>query len=287
MNTNTSNNTNGTQQTSRNTMTTRRIVRRALFSAVMAAAALAMVAQQLAFAVGSVSATGPEVMTLLDMVADGQGQAAVQLVASTAMELGGWQAAPGDELVFDRFLSRKIRGASQDFDEMPYDCNDPNVSADPAACRSAFEIQERQVRLGWSFFTNPSDDGTPAARPAFDDLLSTYIEEVGHSWQEYLYETDGRGTGARTRQTTMAESERWSNGREYQVKMYILNLDGTLINLSDEQRISLTVQICEGYASPIGSEVPPFGAPVGWPNPEGWPMVAPSSADFQSFCASY
>jgi hypothetical protein len=230
------------------------------------------------------TATGPDMLTLTDMLQNGQGEAALQLVVAAAAELGSWSAAPGDELTYDPYMSRKIRGSSLDYDEFP-DCGNPKVASDEQACRAQFQMLEHQVRFGPSFFSTPEDGGGATPRPAFDDLLSTYIEEVGHSWQEYLYETEGRGSGARTRQTTLAESERWSFGREYQVKRYILSLDGTLVNLSDQQRVSLTTQICEGYANPLGHDVPEYGAPAGWPHPEGWPVTAPTPDELVAFCA--
>lgn len=229
---------------------------------------------------GSMMAAGPDVAVLQTMAETGQGQIALQQVAAAAAALGGWGPAPGDVIVFDYYLSRGARGAIQDFDEMPYNCADPSVAADEAACRANFQALEQQVRFGPSLFSTPDNNGGLVPRPSFDDLLSTYIEEVGHSWQEYLYETDGRG-GARTRLTTLAESYRWAAGREYQIKRYILSLDGYLLSLSSEQRGALRACICGGYADPTGHEVPPYGAPAGWPNPQGWPVMV---ADYGAFC---
>ncbi|MBN1966098.1 MAG: hypothetical protein JW910_15720, partial [Anaerolineae bacterium] len=122
----------------------------------------------------------------------------------------------------------------------------------------------------------------------FDDVLSTYIEEVGHSWQEYLYETDGLGSGPRTRPTGYYEAMHFAPGSEYQVKLYILNLDGTVLHLSAEERARFVDAICEadGYANPVGREVPAYGAPTGWPNPEGWPTVAPTEAEHAALCTT-
>lgn len=273
------------QTTLKQTNTRQTIARRSLPAVVALLVALSLAAHEMACAVRPAAALGPDRLALYDMVRNGQGAAALDMVAAAAQALGGWQPAPGDQILFDAHLSRKVRGASQDFDELPFDCADPTFSDDEEACRQAFAAQETQVRFGRSLFSTPSADGdTP--RPAFDDLLSTYIEEVGHSWQEYLYETDGRG-GARTRQTTLAESEKWSNGREYQIKMYILSLDGTLLTLSDDQRDTLRAHICgdEGYANPLDNPVPPYGAPAGWPNPQGWPVSAPTVEEFGAFCA--
>jgi hypothetical protein len=234
--------------------------------------------------VSSVFAAGPDVASLVAMVHNGEGESALQLVVETAATLGNWGPAPGDTVVYDRFMSRNVRGAVQDYDDLP-DCSNPKISPDEQACIAQFQALEQQVRFGPSLFSTPQDDGSAAPRPTFDDLLSTYIEEVGHSWQEYLYETDGRGNGARTRLTSQAESEHWGPGREYQIKMYILSLDGTLLTLSDQQRANLRGQICDGYANPVGHDVPAYAAPAGWPNPDGWPTVTPTQEALQAFCA--
>jgi hypothetical protein len=99
-----------------------------------------------------------------------------------------------------------------DYDDPPVAiCEQSGMEMDD--CLALFYTQEHQVRFGPGLFVTPTADGGAAARPAFDDVLSTYIEETGHSWQEYLYETDGRGSGSRVRQTTQAESQRWAHGR--------------------------------------------------------------------------
>jgi hypothetical protein len=229
-------------------------------------------------------AAGPETTSLYDLVSNGQAEAALQQVVSYAQQVGGWMPAPGDELAFDPYLKRNVRGSSLDYDELP-NCADPLVATDEAACIAQFRALERQIRFGYSFFTTPGDDGTVTIRPALDDMISTYIEEVGHSWQEYQYETNGLGSGSRTRSTSKGESDRWAAGREYQIKRYILSLDGSLITLSGEQRENLRGQICLGYANPIGHEVPAYGAPQGWPNTQGWPTSAPTPAEFDAFCA--
>lgn len=240
---------------------------------------------ELAQAVRPASATGPDMATMWDMLQNGDGQLAIELVAQTADELGGWKPAPGDVVLFDRFLDRDTRGATLDSDEHP-DFSNPKFCADQAACLESFRALEQQVRFGPSMFATPQEDGSLAVRPVFDDLLSTYIEEVGHSWQEYLYETEGRGSGARTRETTDSASRKWAAGREYQIKRYILSLDGSLIALSDAQRSNLTFQICEGYANPLEHEVPGYGAPAGWPNSEGWPTSNPTPDALATFCDS-
>jgi len=278
--------TNATQKDTRN-RTRNGQTHRHLSGAVLVAIVMGLLFHQLRAASGVAFATGPypEVQALNQLVTSGNGAEALDRVRSTAFELGGWAPAPGDEVVFDPYLSRKVRGTVVDFDELPYDCADPKVSADKDTCLEEFAAKERQVRFGQSLFTTPGDGGA-VVRPSFDDLLSTYIEEVGHSWQEYLYETNGNGNGQRIRQTTIAESEYWGPGREYQVKSYILSLDGTLLTLSDQQRDVLRGQICDGYANPIGNEIPPYGAPEGWPNPQGWPVEQPTEAELAEFCSA-
>lgn len=238
----------------------------------------------------NVMAVGPNlkdvnVEELVNMVEQGDGQTAVAQISEVAYALGHFAPAPNDTVVFDSFMSRQIRGAVIDFDELPSACTgskNAKVGIDRETCANEFWAQEPTVRFGRSFFTTPQEDGSFAIRSA-DDILATFIEETGHSWQEYLYETNGRG-GQRIQVTTIVESERWAAGREYQVKRYILSLDGSLINLSDEQRTVLKSQICLGYASPIGAEVPAYGAPADWPNPEGWPTTNPTLDELTSFC---
>ncbi|WP_119070817.1 hypothetical protein [Aggregatilinea lenta] len=232
-----------------------------------------------------VVAAVPDVDALHDLAESGQGDAALAVVVATAATVGGWSAAPGDAVVFAPYMARDTRGAVLDYDDLP-DCADPRVAVDEQSCISAFKMLEQQVRFGPSLFSTPQDGGAQV-RPAFDDVLSTYIEEVGHSWQEYQYETEGRGEGARTRRTSKAEAVRWSTGREYQIKRYILSLDGSLIHLSGQQRSILVAQICGGYADPLGHEVPPYGPPAGWPYPEGWPTAAPTPDALNAFCAGY
>ena len=225
-----------------------------------------------------------DVEHLVGMVEQGEGQAAVMQVSEVAFALGHFAPAPNDTIVFDALMSRQIRGAVIDFDELPAACtsNNAKMTFDAETCATEFWAKEPTVRFGRSFFTTRQDDGTVVIRTA-DDMLATFIEETGHSWQEYLYETEGRG-GQHTRLTTLAESERWAAGREYQVKRYILNLDGSLLNLSDQQRTNLRAQICLGYANPIGAEVPAYGAPADWPNPAGWPTANPTLDELLDFC---
>jgi hypothetical protein len=240
--------------------------------------------QQISMGASPALAAGPEVAVLQQMANDGHGQDALQQVIDAATARGGWAPAPGDQVVYDRFMSRDVRGSVLDYDELP-DCANPRFGADEQACIAQFQTLERQVRFGPSLFSTPQDDGSAMPRPAFDDVLSTYIEEAGHSWQEYQYETEERGSGARLRATTLAESERWAPGREYQIKRYILSLDGDLLALSDQQRDALRGSICGGYADPTGRDMPAYGPPDGWPHPQNWPVTAPAPAELDAFCA--
>ncbi|KAB2856621.1 MAG: hypothetical protein F9K46_13990 [Anaerolineae bacterium] len=223
---------------------------------------------------------------LFEMAQAGHGDEALQLLAQLAFEMGTWGPAPNDKVVYDRFLPDYLRGVVQDFDELPIDCSNVKYSVDSAECLSAFSAIERQVRFGYLLFADPTANGQVIPRPRTDDILATYIEEVGHSWQEYLYETDGRGSGERLHMTTLAESRRWAAGREYQIKLYILNLDGSFLHLSSQQYQHLLEQICNGYANPVNAEVPPYGAPIGWPNPAVWPTGNPPQDFLDNLCKS-
>jgi hypothetical protein len=173
-------------------------------------------------------------------------------------------------------------------DLVPEECKIRNMARMMTEeCESDLVTKQALVRFGASMFYEPQPDGSTLPRPTFDDVLSTYIEEVGHSWQEYLFETDGQGNGPRTHLTRWDEAIRWSHGWEYQIKMYILSLDGTVLVLSDLERERLTANICDdgAYANPSGHDVPAYGAPAGWPNPDGWPVAAPTPEMFETFCA--
>ncbi|MCB9436514.1 MAG: hypothetical protein H6673_05895 [Anaerolineales bacterium] len=223
---------------------------------------------------------------LLALEASGEGQSAVIQVTQLAYELGHWAPAPGDIIVYDAFMSHRCRGATIDYDELPEACtsNRPEMTFDSEICAAEFWAQEPMVRFGRSFFTTPIGGGKVVPR-TIDDVLATFIEETGHSWQEYQFETDGHG-GERIHPTTLEESRYWAPGREYQVKRYILSLDGTLLNLSATQRANTVTYICTGYANPIGSEVPPYSAPPEWPNPEGWPTTNPTPDELMDFCST-
>ncbi len=241
---------------------------------------------QLAGNLGQAWAIGPRLVDvneneLIALVETGQGQIAVEQIAELAYNLGHWEPAPGDVIIFDPYMQRRYRGAVVDYDELPPACAD---TFDPAECAAEFERMETQVRFGRSFFTTRQQDRSELPRSG-DDIMSTFIEETGHSWQEYQYETFGQG-GERQRLTTLEEANYWAAGREYQIKRYILSLDGDLLELSDSQRGALMDAICNGYASPTGAEVPAYGPPDGWPNPNGWPTSNPTWEEQTEFCGT-
>ena len=156
-------------------------------------------------------------------------------------------------------------------------------------CLIDYSLKENWVRLGRAMFVTSVEDGTPAPQPVFDDLLATYIEEVGHSWQEYLYETDGLGSGPRLHPTAWEDGNFYQIGWEYQIKRYVLSLDGDLLSLSDAARARLIGDICDadGYANPSRGHIPVYGAPAGWPHADHWPTVAPAPGELQSFCTGF
>lgn len=235
-----------------------------------------------------VAAAGDEVQSVFEMVQQGDGQAAVTLVAETALARGGWAPAPGDTAVFDASLAWNIRGEVMVRDRIPAECEYPKLARTMGdVCTTDLESKQALVRFGATMFSEPQPDGSLLPRATFDDVLSTYIEEVGHSWQEYLYETDGLGSGERTRVTEWNDSKVLGPGWEYQIKAYILSLDGTLLTLSDVERGRLLGNICDddGYANPLGHAVMPYGAPATWPNPEGWPVTEPTLDEWQALCA--
>jgi hypothetical protein len=232
------------------------------------------------------SATGPDDDTpvLYDLAASGNGEMAVQQLAALAAARGGWGPAPGDEVVYDALLKPSQRAATKVADYAD-DCEETKYDRPGPGCHTDFQSQQSLVRFGFFTFADETADGASVPR-SVDDVLSVYIEEVGHSWQEYLFETEGRGTGERTRLTTAFESKYWAAGWEYQVKRYILSLDGSWLSLSDAERDDLKTSICtaNGYANPTRHFVPAYGPPPGWPNPAGWPTVVPTREEFQAFC---
>jgi hypothetical protein len=250
--------------------------------------ALSLIGRPVGLALRSAEAAAPDQDNLYQLAMTGQGSAAVQQVANAAREWGNWQPAPGNKVVFDSSLAWNVRGEVMIRDLVPEECQVPKMARMMAEdCATDLVTKQDLVRFGKSMFYERQPDGSTLPRPVFDDVLSTYIEEVGHSWQEYLFETEGRGSGARTHLTRWDEAARWGHGWEYQIKMYILNLDGTLLNLSDLEYGRLKANICDadGYANPLGRDIPTFGAPAGWPQPESWPVAAPTPEQFETFCA--
>ncbi len=234
------------------------------------------------------SALLPDAPSLFQMVGAGQGDTAVQMLAAAAAQYGGWAPAPGDSAAYAPGLARNVRGQVSFVDRPPFECGDARLSRTAEGCNRDYSVDETLVRLGTSTFAEPQADGSLAARPSVDDVLSTYVEETGHSWQEYLFETGGLGSGPRTQVTTFEDGLYWSPGWEYQVKMYVLSLDGTWFTLSAVERASFVSALCnaDGYANPTHHSVPSFGAPAGWPNPQGWPTGNPTPEAHAAFCAS-
>ncbi|MBN1680704.1 MAG: hypothetical protein JW966_10455 [Anaerolineae bacterium] len=234
------------------------------------------------------AAAGDEARSVFEMVRQGDGQAAVALVADIALARGGWAPAPGDTVAFDANLAWNIRGEVMVRDRVPSECDNPRLARTMGdVCGMDLVSKQSLVRFGATMFSDPQPDGSMAARPTFDDVLSTYIEEVGHSWQEYQFETEGLGDGPRTHLTGWEEVSAMRAGWEYQIKRYILSLDGTLLTLSELERGRLLGNICDedGYANPLGHQVMPYGAPANWPNPEGWPVTDPTLEEWQALCA--
>lgn len=231
------------------------------------------------------TAAGPDMSIIVEMVNSHHEMSALEIVVTTAADLGGWGPAPGDQVVYDEAMPWWVRGEVLTADLPPAECAIPRFSHSDH-CLMASPAHEHQIRFGQALFFDTQEDGTASPRPLFDDVLSTYIEEVGHSWQEYLYETGGLGSGPRIILTTWEEAFRWRPGREYQIKRYILNLDESLIVLSEGERDRLLACICDpdGYANPLGHDVPPYGSPPGWPQPDRWLVTTPSQDDLQAFC---
>lgn len=226
----------------------------------------------------------PDVGTFQRLVATGQGDAALHLLADLADRRGGWRPAPGDRVVFVPTMRLKVASITA-IDLPPQDCAtlDRTEPRSPD-CGRDFRREQNLVRFGPATFVELLPGGTFAPHARLDDILSVYIEEVGHSWQEYCYETDGRCQGDRTRLTTYIEGKQRAAGWEYQVKRYILNLDGTWLTLSGAERAELRGAICAGYANPRYAVVSGYGPPPGWPNPKGWPIAAPTREELWAFC---
>jgi hypothetical protein len=232
-------------------------------------------------------AMGEDANALYQMVINGQTDEALQAVIDEAWSRGGWQAAPGDLVVYDPYLPPWVGGAIWVIDQPPFECSDAKLRLMIAECQINFAAKENRVRIGRSMFVKDLPDGSSAPRLATDDIVATYLEEVGHSWQEYLYETEGVGSGARTRQTSWEYGTQNMHGWEYQIKRYILSLNGAQLALSGEVQARLRMDICgaDGYANPVGRNIPAYGPPPGWPNAQGWPMAAPTPEEYAVFCA--
>lgn len=140
-----------------------------------------------------------DVQGIYQQLEAGQGDLVLQSVARLAERRGGWTFAPGDAVIFDPGMRAVRRAATIRVDDPPPSCNDTRQiyrdGMDRETCIAAYQAVERQLRFGLSTFSNPLPDGSSEPRQAFDDVLATYIEEAGHSWQEYFYETEGRGYG--------------------------------------------------------------------------------------------
>ncbi|RPJ19380.1 MAG: hypothetical protein EHM35_20725, partial [Planctomycetaceae bacterium] len=215
---------------------------------------------------------------LYEQVLAQRGSEALQVVIAAAEALGGWGPAPGDVVIFDPDLSDAIGGAVRFIDTGPVDCVNPKIARRMEDCLIDYSARENWVRLGRAMFVKKTNEASSAPQVVFDDLLATYIEEVGHSWQEYLFETDGLGSGPRLHPTSWEDGNYYQIGWEYQIKRYVLSLDGDVLTLSDEARARLIGDICDadGYANPLKGHVPLYGAPTGWPHAEDWPISAPS-----------
>lgn len=219
------------------------------------------------------------------LVTKDQGELAVQILSQVAAERGGWQPSPGDTVVFDPHLPPFKRASTVAVDLPPTDCESPDrADRIHPDCRRDYQREQNLLRFGIYTFVDDAPEATGAyVRRPLDDILSVYIEEAGHSWQEYCYETEGRCQGKRTRITTWGEGSTRAAGWEYQIKMYILSLNGNLLSLSAAEQRELVSAICDGYANPIFSPVE-GEAPPGWPNPEGWPVRKPTLDEFANFC---
>lgn len=232
-----------------------------------------------------------DTLVLHRMILYDQGQEAVTLLAEEALARGNWAPAAGDEVVFVSEMVDFLMARTVAIDVEPDNCNLPrsiqtrNLEPPNPDCGRNFQHHQNLIQFGAATFVSAIGDGIFVPRP-LDDILSVYIEEVSHSWQEYCYETEGRCAGERSRHTTWGEGRRLESGWEYQAKKYILNLDGVVLDLSDGERAELTWHICEGYAYPMYSEVLPYGPPEGWVHPQGWPLHTPTAAEFNTFCSS-
>jgi hypothetical protein len=233
-------------------------------------------------------ATGWEPGVLYDLAQHGQGSEAIRRVTNEAEAQGGWTLAPGYQAVYDASIVFPCRAAVQVVDDPPMECSNPRLSRlSPDCDGSPIDTRLAQkVRFGPGLFMNPGPDQTLTPRPTFDDVLSTYIEEIAHSWQEYWFEN--QGTAVKPGRTSYEEWLYWKPGWEYQAKRYVLALDGLWLSLSALEHAALCADICDpnGYANPTRHHVAPADPPPGWPMPAAWPLTAPSADDWESFCAA-
>jgi hypothetical protein len=222
---------------------------------------------------------------LYELALNGQGGQAVDQLAGMALAVGGWEPAPGDWLVFDAALAWSVRGSVQAVDQPPFECLDARLARFATGCTEDYTSHQQEVRLGRGAFVVRQADGSETPRQSVDDALSTLVEEVAHSWQEFLFESDGR-CETRLHLTTYEDWLYWAHGWEYQAKRYVLSLDGSLLHLSAGERAEFLRAVCQtgGYANPTGHHVPPYGPPAGWPNPAGWPTSDPTPGEFAQFC---
>ncbi len=132
-----------------------------------------------------------DALALYHQALNGEGATAVQVLADAAARLAIRGLPPGDSVTYDPSMARNVRGQVRVADTLPVECANPDLQPfNPWGnryshlCQNELLQGENLVRLGRSAFLNPADDGSATPRPCFDDLLATYIEEVGHSWQE-------------------------------------------------------------------------------------------------------
>ena len=242
-----------------------------------------------ALSVGPLSTQNLDGLALHELVLSDQGDHALQLLSEEALARGGWAPALGDVVVFVPNMVEFLMARTVAIDIGPDNCDLPRTplvrKLEPPNpdCGRDFQAHQNEIQFGPGSFLIEVGFDMVEPRP-LDDILSVYIEEVGHSWQEYCYETEGRCQGERTQMTTWGQGMQLASGWEYQVKMYILGLDGNLLHLSEDERIALRNQICDGYANPIYSKVLPYGPPDSWADPEAWPLAAPSLAEYATFC---
>ncbi len=107
-----------------------------------------------------ISASEPDVLALYQLVQQGEGDAALALVTTVALERGGWGPAPGDIVVYDPQLPRYTRGKIKVVDQRPVECESPRLSRFMDNC-----------------------DWDPAIRRKFRDVRSFPLFEPAARWQ--------------------------------------------------------------------------------------------------------